>query len=82
MKIWESFLDLLFPPKCPFCRNILDDPRAPVCPECQGKLPWLLGEDALRAVEGTARCAGTNSREIPAMGSPSGFSWLSAPRTA
>ena len=43
MKIWESFLDLLFPPKCPFCRNILDDPRAPVCPECQGKLPWLLG---------------------------------------
>ena len=54
MKIWESFLDLLFPPKCPFCRNILDDPRAPVCPECQGKLPWLLGEDALRAVEGTA----------------------------
>ena len=56
MKIWESFLDLLFPPKCPFCRNILDDPRAPVCPECQGKLPWLLGEDALRAVEGTAGC--------------------------
>ena len=56
MNLWESFLDLLFPPKCPFCRNILDDPRAPVCPECQGKLPWLLGEDALRAVEGTAGC--------------------------
>ena len=96
MNLWESFLDLLFPPKCPFCQKILDDPRAPVCPECQGKLPWLLGEDALRAVEGTAgclsplayrdgvprRCAGINSREIPAMGSPSGFSWLSAPRTA
>ena len=56
MNLWESFLDLLFPPKCPFCRKILDDPRAPVCPECQGKLPWLLGEDALRAVEGTAGC--------------------------
>ena len=56
MNLWESFLDLLFPPKCPFCQKILDDPRAPVCPECQGKLPWLLGEDALRAVEGTAGC--------------------------
>ena len=41
MNLWESFLDLLFPPKCPFCQKILDDPRAPVCPECQGKLPWL-----------------------------------------
>jgi len=56
MNLWESFLDLLFPPKCPFCQKILDDPRAPVCPECQGKLPWLLGKDALRAVEGTAGC--------------------------
>ena len=32
MNLWESFLDLLFPPKCPFCQKILDDPRAPVCP--------------------------------------------------
>ena len=56
MKIWEAALDLLFPPKCPFCQKILDDPRAPVCPACQGALPWLSGPEALRAVEGMAGC--------------------------
>ena len=56
MNLWESFLDLLFPPKCPFCQKILDDPRAPVCPECRDKLPWLRGGASLRAVEGMEGC--------------------------
>ena len=38
MRVWERALDLLFPPKCPFCQKVLDDPRAPLCPKCQGKL--------------------------------------------
>ena len=56
MKLWEAVLDLLFPPKCPFCQRILEEPRAPVCPECQGKLPWLRGGASLRAVEGMEGC--------------------------
>ena len=56
MKLWESFLDLVFPPKCPFCQRILDDPRAPLCPACQGELPWLQGKEAQRDVDGTAGC--------------------------
>ena len=56
MKLREAVLDLLFPPKCPFCQRILEEPRAPVCPECQGKLPWLRGGASLRAVEGMEGC--------------------------
>ena len=56
MKLWEWFLDLLFPQKCPFCQKILEDPRSPLCPDCQGKLPWLSGAEACRQVEGTAGC--------------------------
>ena len=33
MELWESLLDLVFPPKCPFCQAVLDDPKAPVCPD-------------------------------------------------
>ena len=56
MSLREKALDLLFPPKCPFCQQILEDPRAPVCPGCQAGLPWLTGPAAARHVEGTAGC--------------------------
>ncbi|MGI5934737.1 MAG: ComF family protein [Lawsonibacter sp.] len=49
-------LDLLFPMKCPFCQHILEDPRAPVCPDCQKTLPWLTGRQAERPVEFTSGC--------------------------
>ena len=54
LKIWA--LDLLFPPKCPFCEEILDDPRAPVCPKCQPKLPWLEHKEAFRKIDFTSGC--------------------------
>ena len=28
MNLGTAALDLLFPPKCPFCRHLLEDPRA------------------------------------------------------
>ena len=56
MKLWTAALDLLFPPKCPFCRNILDAPQDLVCPACQSSLPWLTGQYALRPVEFTNGC--------------------------
>lgn len=49
-------LDLLFPKKCPFCQRILEDPRAPACPDCQKTLPWLSGREAERPVEFTSGC--------------------------
>ena len=56
MKLLTAALDLLFPPKCPFCRRVLDDPRAPLCPKCQPILPWLEKKESFRKVEHTAGC--------------------------
>lgn len=43
-------LDLLFPPKCPFCRRVLD--RKGVCASCEAGLPRTSGQDALRDLNG------------------------------
>ena len=56
MSVGEKVLDLVFPPKCPFCQKILEDPRAPVCPVCQPGLPWLEGKAAERRVDFADRC--------------------------
>ncbi len=56
MSVRENVLDLLFPPKCPFCQAVLDDPRAPVCPACRPGLPWLKGRAGERRVEFTGGC--------------------------
>ena len=56
MSVRERVLDLLFPPKCPFCQKILDNPRAPVCPVCQPELPWLEGKAAERRVDFANGC--------------------------
>ena len=56
MSFIESFLDLLFPPKCPFCRTLLEKGEL-WCPECQRKLPWLVGTAGERKVELTGGCA-------------------------
>lgn len=56
MRVWEKVLDLLFPPKCPYCQKILEDPRAAVCPECQPKLPWLEGKAGERRIDFADGC--------------------------
>lgn len=55
MNLLEVFLDLLFPPKCPFCGKILDHPG--ICPACEKNLPWTEGDDSLRQAPGGLRCA-------------------------
>ena len=55
MKWIDPFLDLLFPPKCPFCGKLLDAPG--VCPACRDSLPWTAEEDALWDLPGGVRCA-------------------------
>lgn len=56
MRVREKVLDLLFPPKCPYCRKLLDEPRAPVCPDCQTKLPWLEGKAGERRIDFADGC--------------------------
>ena len=55
MKLFSSFLDLLFPPKCPFCGRVLDVPG--ICDACQKALPWTEGEEAVRRGPDGFRCA-------------------------
>ena len=55
MSIWEQLLNLLFPPKCPFCRRILDAPG--VCDACQKELPWTGEHEAVREGPDGLRCA-------------------------
>ena len=56
MSLQERALDLLFPPKCPYCQKILDDPRAPLCPDCQPRLPWLEGKAGERRIDFADGC--------------------------
>lgn len=56
MRVREKVLDLLFPPKCPYCQQILEDPRATVCPDCQPRLPWLEGKVGERRIDFADGC--------------------------
>ena len=56
MKLSEHFLNLLFPPKCPFCHRIMERPEASFCPDCQTGLPWLTEGKAERKVAFTQLC--------------------------
>ena len=51
----ETILDLLFPPKCPFCGGILDHPG--ICPKCKPNLPWTDEENCLKHLDGGLLCA-------------------------
>lgn len=55
MKIIDSILDLLFPPKCPFCAKVQDAPG--ICPACMESLPWTDESGGLRELEPGLPCA-------------------------
>lgn len=55
MKGFDALLDLLFPPKCPFCRKVQDAPG--MCPACEKSLPWTGEAHGLRALRGGLLCA-------------------------
>lgn len=46
MDLLNPILDLLFPPKCPFCGRVVD--RLSICPDCQGKISWTGGPEVVR----------------------------------
>ena len=56
MKLLEALLNLLFPPKCPFCGKVQE--TTGICPNCEKDLPWITGAEVLREGPGGLRCAG------------------------
>ena len=55
MSIWSVLLDLLFPPRCPFCGKIQD--KQGVCSICQKNLPVTREGESVRLLGAGLRCA-------------------------
>lgn len=55
MNIISCLLDLLFPPKCPFCGRVLD--AQGICGKCEASLPWTEEGKILQTLPGNLRCA-------------------------
>lgn len=55
MKIAEVILNLLFPPKCPFCGKIGESPG--ICGACETSLPWVEQEKRVFNGPDGLRCA-------------------------
>lgn len=54
--IWKEWLlDLLFPPKCPFCERMLEHPE--ICPTCRKALLWVEDAEIRRQLSGGVVCA-------------------------
>lgn len=56
MKLTDVLLDLLYPPKCPFCGRVLDHGERGLCARCQPGLPWTEAEEGDKAVDGCDAC--------------------------
>ena len=55
MRPMRFLLDLLYPPKCPFCGRVLERGEEGWCAACQEELPWTGPGDA-KAVEACYTC--------------------------
>lgn len=42
MNIRKCLLDLIYPPKCPFCGRVLNPGEEGLCSSCQKTLPWVV----------------------------------------
>ncbi len=56
---FSYLLDLLFPPRCPFCQHLLKKRERLLCGGCQKELPWIVGADAEQTGEFFALCVST-----------------------
>ena len=52
----RSLIDLLFPPRCPFCRGGVER-HGDICPDCQQSLPWRAEGKAERDIDLLEGCA-------------------------
>ena len=46
MRLLHRLLDLLYPPKCPFCGRVLERGEEGWCASCQEELPWTEPNEA------------------------------------
>lgn len=56
MALPQFLLNLLFPPRCPFCDRPVEAVVSAPCPHCQGSDVWLEGAQAVVTGEAFARC--------------------------
>ena len=56
MKFFDAVLNLLFPPKCPFCGKVQD--AVGICEHCEKELPLVPDAEAVREGADGFRCAG------------------------
>ena len=47
----KALLDLIYPPKCPFCGCVLDRGGDGLCPRCQEELPWTKDGEVRENIE-------------------------------
>lgn len=40
MKLWNTLLDLLYPPRCPFCHCFVKSSAVAICDNCRKNLPY------------------------------------------
>lgn len=52
----DQLLDLLFPPKCPFCHRLLKEEEEYWCSRCQRELPWAAGPAGRQDLEFLSGC--------------------------
>ena len=45
MNLIQSILNLIYPPKCPFCGRVLEKGEVDLCSRCQRSLPWTEGQN-------------------------------------
>lgn len=56
IRIINIILDLIYPPKCAFCRKIIGSDMKGLCPECYEKLPVLKGSEQITVLGNGALC--------------------------
>lgn len=56
MKIFVWLLDLLYPPRCAFCRRLLPDNVRGVCSFCKKKLPYVPADGQVRNLKNIDKC--------------------------
>ena len=52
----KFILDLLFPPRCIFCRKLLKDDESGWCNDCQQGLPWIVGQNEPQKFDFISQC--------------------------
>ena len=56
MKIIDWILDLIYPPRCAFCRRLLPDNVKGVCRFCEKKLPFVPADGQARSLKNIDKC--------------------------